>query len=256
LETQLRNIVETRRLTSAEIGAATRTIYERVLAESRYLHQANFLSIHTGDLARLFTLYDGSFFDGQCQTALGTAPLSFRLSKRMTMAAGKTGRREIRDRSGVVLKRKYEIAISTTLLFQTFRDRQRPICVTGVNCRDRLEALQRIFEHELVHLIEMLVWNQSSCTASRFQSIASRFFGHTEHTHQLITPHEHAYTQFGIQPGDRVSFRFDGKHYIGKVNRITRRATVLVEDERGVRYSDGKRYAKFYVPVSLLRRTE
>jgi hypothetical protein len=174
----------------------------------------------------------------------------------MTMAAGKTGRRELRDRSGVVVKRRYEIAVSTTLLFQTFRDEQRPIHVTGIVCRDRLEALQRVFEHELVHLIEMLVWNHSSCTAGRFQSIASRFFGHTEHTHQLITPHEHAWTKFGVKPGDRVAFRFDGQHYVGRVNRITRRATVLVEDERGRQYSDGKRYAKFYVPVGLLRKAE
>jgi len=40
------------------------------------------------------------------------------------------------------------------------------------------------------------------------------------------------------------------------VNRITKRATVLVEDERGMRYSDGKRYAKFYVPVASLELVE
>jgi hypothetical protein len=38
------------------------------------------------------------------------------------------------------------------------------------------------------------------------------------------------------------------------VNRVTKRATVLVEDARGVRYSDGRRYAKFYVPVGMLER--
>ena len=87
-------------------------------------------------------------------------------------------------------------------------------------------------------------------------AIANRFFGHTDHHHQLITPRERAFTEFGIRPGARVSFRFDGQHHIGVVNRITKRATVLVEDKRGERYSDGKRYTKFYVPVSLLELME
>jgi hypothetical protein len=37
------------------------------------------------------------------------------------------------------------------------------------------------------------------------------------------------------------------------VNRITRRATILVEDSRGERFSDGKRYLKYYVPIHQLR---
>ena len=111
-------------------------------------------------------------------------------------------------------------------------------------------------EHELVHLIELLIWRQSSCSASRFQGIANRFFGHTEHMHQLITPREQAFTKYGIKSGDRVSFRLDGQHYTGFVNRITKRATVLVEDSRGRRYSDGKHYTKFYVPVQMLESVE
>lgn len=36
----------------------------------------------------------------------------------------------------------------------------------------------------------------------------------------------------------------------------THSGTVLVEDRRGESYSDGKRYAKFYVPVQLLEAVE
>ena len=46
----------------------------------------------------------------------------------------------------------------------------------------------------------------------------------------------------------------EGSRYVGVVNRVTKRATVLVEDSRGVRYSDGRCYAKFYVPVGMLER--
>ncbi|MCB9922730.1 MAG: SprT-like family protein [Planctomycetaceae bacterium] len=236
--------------------AKTQSIYNELLRRSRCLGTGNFKSISSDDIASLFDLYDERFFDGRCRRVLGDAPLSFRLSKRMTQAAGKATRLRHRDRLTKQIRTEYEIAVSTTLLFQTFHDIDRPIVMSGIECRDRLEALQRIFEHELVHLIEFLLWEQSSCSARRFQSIANRFFCHTEHTHQLITPRERALTKFGVKPGSRVSFRLDGQHYVGVVNRITKRATVLVEDARGVKYTDGKRYTKFYVPLGQLKRLE
>ena len=62
--------------------------------------------------------------------------------------------------------------------------------------------------------------------------------------------------KFGIKTGMVVRFRFDGVEHEGVVNRITKRATVLVEDRGGEPYSNGKRYAKFYVPVRLLEAME
>lgn len=132
----------------------------------------------------------------------------------------------------------------------------KPIVMSGIECRDRLEALQRVVEHEMVHIMEMLVWVDSKCTRPRFQSIANRHFAHTDHRHQLITPRERALVEYGIQPGRRVSFRFEGRHYVGLVNRVTKRATILVEDATGQRYSDGKAYTKFYVPVNMLELVE
>ncbi len=65
---------------------------------------------------------------------------------------------------------------------------------------------------------------------SRFQSIAGRMFGHTEHKHNLITQQERAKEKFNVRVGSQVQFTLDGVHYRGFVNRITRRATVLVID--------------------------
>ena len=253
---EFQDTIEREQMPPAEVTSRTRSIYEEALRRSPALDAGNFTSISPADLARLFDLYDERFFAGGCRQALGTAPLSFRLSKRMTQAAGKATRVQHRDRRTKEVRTEYEIAVSTTLLFQTFHDVDRPIVMSGIECRDRLEALQRILEHELVHLIEFILWQQSSCSAARFQSVANRFFSHTEHTHQLITPRERAFAKFGLKAGSRVSFRVDGQHYVGIVNRITKRATVLVEDSRGTRYTDGKRYAKFYVPIGLLKPAE
>jgi hypothetical protein len=252
--TELRDLLNTVRLAPQEIAAKTREIYQAVLDESKYLGRGNFERIHTQDLRSFFDHYDRSFFHGQCLKMVGEERLFFRLSDRMTSAGGKTTRRVLRRPWGGSARPEYEIAVSTTLLFQAFGDVDRPISVAGIVCRDRLEALQRVFEHELVHLMEWLVWDRSSCTRARFQNIAANFFAHHEHTHRLITPRERARTKYGIRAGDRVSFRFDGTHYTGIVNRITKRATVLVEDPQGERFSDGKRYQRFYVPLPLLKK--
>ena len=246
-------LVQSVELPPGAIEERATTIYKSMLSESAYITTGNFTQFHASDLERLFDLYDASFFDGNCRQLVGDVPLQFRLSKRMTRAAGKTTVRRFRDRKKHPAHVEYEIAISSTLLFQTFQDEERAVSMSGIPCLDRLTALQRVMEHEMIHLIEFLLWHDSRCAAPRFQSISSRFFGHTEHQHQLITSRERALTKFGIRTGSRVSFRVDGEHREGVVNRITKRATVLVEDSDGLKYSDGKRYAKYYVPLPLLR---
>lgn len=230
------------------------SIHADALRTSRHLDRPNFTAIHPDDLRWLFDNYDSRFLGGACRQAIGEAPLHFRFSRRMTSAGGKTVRtvyHRVKPQRVV-----YEIVISSTLLYQTFLDVDRPVSVAGVVCRDRLDALQRIFEHELVHLMEMLLWKDSSCSRDRFQGIAQRLFRHREHTHQLITPAERAAVRFGIRAGDRVRFRFEGQHLQGVVNRITKRATVLVESPEGIRYSNGRNYKKYYVPLALLEPTK
>lgn len=165
----------------------------------------------------------------------------------MTRAGGKTTRFERRGRAP-----RFEIAVATSILFDGFGDDDREVTACGLPCRTRLDALQRIFEHELVHLAESLCWGESHCGRSRFQGIAGRLFLHRAHTHALITRPERA-ARDGIVVGSRVAFSFRGQPLTGRVNRITKRATVLVEDSRAPRWSDGRRYARYYVPLGQLR---
>lgn len=250
--TDLKTVVTTKRLEPTAIHERTRAIYEQLLRESRYIKRGNFDAFHPRDLELLYRAYDEHFFDGSFSQTLATIPLTFRLSRRLTSSAGTTTRRRRRDAARQIHV-EYEICISSTLMFQTFRDVDRVVTTSGIECRDRVEALQRVFEHELIHLAEMLVWDNSQCAAPRFQQITRSLFGHREHTHQLITQRERALAKFGLKVGDRVAFQIEQQPMTGVINRITRRATVLVEDPRGQRYSDGKRYSKYYVPLDLLR---
>lgn len=238
------------------VSAKTKAIHAATLAESHRIRAGNFTDVGTDDLARLFRLYDEQFFDGwlaQTVAAKAAGPLTFRLSSTMTRAGGKTITYRPLGPDGTRHPR-YEIAIGSRMLFMNFRDGQRSVSVCGLACADRLEALQRITEHEIVHLIELLTWGKSSCSAGRFKALAASIFGHPGTRHDLVTPRERAAVEHGIKVGDTVEFTCERVRHVGKVNRIHHRATVLVESEDGQRYSDGKRYQKFYVPLGMLRR--
>lgn len=249
----LLEIAESRTFTPEQIATRTAQIHTTLLKRSAYLREPNFTRIHTSDLKLLFAEYDERFFDRQIQQALGSTPLTFGFSNRMTSAGGRTSS-TINRATG---SRRYEIHLSTTLLYGCFSDDDhRAITVCGMVCTDRLQAVQRIMEHELVHLVEMLVWNQSQCSQQRFQEIALRLFGHTDFRHRLILAREKVIAQYGIRPGMTVRFRFDGVEHTGLVNRINKRATVLVEDPAGVPYRNGKHYQKYYIPAEYLETVE
>lgn len=240
------------RIAKPEYVRLSEKIRNIVLAESNQMSSSNFRATTATDLRRMSELYDTFFFDDCCLALAQHYGMRFRWSSRMTRAGGKTTRFLTRSR-GQPPKPHYEITLSSSLIFQTFQEDQRDIRVCGCICHNRLEAMQRVVEHELIHLGEMLAWNDSDCSANRFQSITYRFFGHTEHRHELVTQRERAHRVFDVRLGSRVQFRHQGKSFIGIVNRITRRATVLVESPKGIRYSDGKCYQKFYIPLTALK---
>lgn len=252
---RLSKIVSKSSPAKVEVAARKFAFREQLLRSGKLIDRPNFTRLHPHTLETAFDIYDEQVFAGTCRSLLrsGKSPIEFKFSRRMTRTGGVTERHETYDRWGQITSTRFVIKLSATLLFQSFRD-GRGLRVSGCRCSDRLEAMLRIVEHEMIHLIEMLLWRDSSCSKRRFQGIANRLFEHTESTHQLLTPIEIARDQFGIRPGDQVTFAFEGRRLRGLVNRITRRATVLVKDATGEKYSDGQRYRKFYVPLKSLQR--
>jgi hypothetical protein len=249
---QLAERIQQHAMTGAEISARQAAIHRETLLLSRLIDRPNFFRLETDDVARMVRLYDDYFFDGHVIPTVQAEGLSFGLSSRMTRVAGKlVTHHDPKNRNGI---RKFELVLSSTLLFQTFDDVNRPIVVTGFRCRNRLEAMQRIVEHEFTHLVEMLVWNEGNCSDPRFQSIAKRYFAHSDYHHDLITQRERAARRFDIRVGDKVRFASERGVLVGRINRITRRATVLVLDPRGEKFSDGTCYQRYYVPLERLTK--
>ena len=227
-------------------------ISDITLCSSRSVARPNFDQLSNADLANLFELIDQQFFLGQFRKQIHAQrhSLSFRVSKRMTSSGGITTTKMPLTGRG---RLEFEIAISSTLLFESFQDK-RPISVTGMLCSNRLQALMRIMEHEMIHLCEMMLWRDSSCSKHRFKDIAFRFFGHRQSTHQLLAPSDNAANRLKIMVGDDVAFHRGTEELCGYVNRITKRATVLVPCRTGTLYTDGQKYQKYYVPLTKLKK--
>ena len=243
----------------ADVSGKTQLIHQSLLSQSGHIRSANFVSIAVTDLRLLFDLYDALFFGSLLQRWLNedaAGEIKLTLSHRMTSAAGITYTRKTRLQtpSGIVVEPRYEISVSTYLLFENFHEGNRAVTISGLLCNDRLEALQRIFEHELLHLSETLVWGRSSCKAPNYHRLSRRIFGHEGTTHALVTPREMAADVYQVGVGDRVSFEFEGVRKVGIINRITKRATVLCEAPNGRLFSNGVRYETYYIPLAQLRK--
>lgn len=250
---QLATIVKQCRLSNRQRQERQSEVYRHVLHNSQRISSGNFSSLAPADLGMIFHAIDENFFDGRITTACERStsrPLAFRLSTRMTSSGGMT---TMQFSGGWRPTTEFEIAVATTPLFETFKI-DSSAQVGGLLCKDRLEALLRIMEHEIVHLVEMLLWEDSNCSANPFKEIVHNFFGHLESNHQLLTPRDVAREKLGITIGDKVRFTKGAQTMEGFVNRISKRATVLVHSHRGHRYSDGQRYQKYYVPLSNLEK--
>ena len=123
---------------------------------------------------------------------------------------------------------------------------RRNIQGTGIIVDERGFA---ITNHHVVHEAEKIeaTLADGTKTTARVQ--------HSDVTHDLVTPREVAALTHGIKVGDIVSFSHQGMNYTGRVNRITKRATILVESPTGALFSNGGRYETFYVPLAMLQKS-
>ena len=237
---------------SSEITQKRTEIRKTLISRSPYITGGAIDRIANSDLELLFNLYDAVFLGGYFKKFF-TGKISFSLSTRMTRSAGKTNY----PRNLAALpaeQRAYEIRMGISFFFN-YNQLHREKKVNGINTKDALEALQLVFEHEIIHLIELHCCGESSCHKKRFKGLAKHIFGHTDSYHHLPTEREIACTKYGFNTGDQVCFRHGGIEYQGFINSVNRRATVMVPDDAGPFHDQrGKRYSKWYIPIPDLEK--
>lgn len=231
-----------------EITKRRAQVGKGLLDISATIDSPDFSTISVADLEILLNLYDQIFMKGWVKQNL-PGRLQFSISRQMTKTAGKTiCKRKATSRDMIM-----EVRISLPILANYGRIEGLDK-VGGIKSASRLEALQLIFEHELVHVLEYSAYGSSSCKRQRFQTMAGNLFGHTNNYHQLSTDHEIARRGLGLAPGVRVAFNYENDILEGTIYNIRKRAAVMVLDKNGS-YQDqqGRCYSKYLVPLQLLQ---
>ncbi len=237
----MKNEILNLRYEQRDIERRVKKIHRLMLKVSENIRQPNFDVIGTKDLDLLFSLYKKEFIP---EFVDDEHEIRFALSRRLTRSAGNT------KYDG----RVFVISLSVPLLFQTFGDVDRDVDVNGILCTDRLSAAMHVFEHEIIHVLEWIHFGNTSHNKPRFKQLALNIFGHSEITHQMVTQEERAAEVYDLAIGDEVTFEYGGKEHRGFITNITKRATVMVRDKEGMYRDDqGKRYTKYYIPLSYLK---
>ncbi|NLX90981.1 MAG: SprT family zinc-dependent metalloprotease [Firmicutes bacterium] len=238
--------------TPQEIAEKRAEIRRLLISGSSNINSGEINRIAVSDLELLFEYYDAAFFKGYFRKYF-PGKLRFSLSTQMTRNAGKTN--YLRNLPGLRPEQEdYEIRIGVNFFFN-YNKLQRNKAVNGIITKDALEALQLVFEHELVHLIELHCCRKSSCRKERFKTLAKQLFGHLDRYHHLPTEKEIAASRYGFKSGDWVCFSHGGRKQTGIIYRINKRATVMVPDGEGIfQDQQGQKYSKWYVPITALEK--
>lgn len=240
------------RYTEEEIKYKRNQAAELLMARSAHVKGSDLAAVSNQDLQLLFECYDQVFFDHWFKDCFpGTVRLSF--SRRMIKSAGKTYYPKNADFArldDLII----QVKISIDMIF-AYGEVENANRVGGITTGSSLEALQVVLEHELIHVIEFIHFQQSNCRKERFKTMAYRIFGHTDSFHSLPTSQQIARLKLGLAVGDRVVFPAEGQLREGLLYGVHKRAVVMVPDQQGD-YADkqGQRFTKYYVPLSILKR--
>lgn len=204
-------------------------------------------SFSKNHVSELFYLYDIYFLNNEIGKIVKDN-IQFSTSKKMTRIAGKT----IYKKS--INSELLEIRISSVILLNFYANNDCKL-VCGIEVKDPLEALQIILEHEICHAIEFISFGNSNCKNKRFKTLSANIFSHKGIYHGLpiIKSSNSCNKKNNFKVGDKVLFEFKNCIYNGIISNITKRATVMVQDNFGS-YIDkfGYKYNKWYVPIERL----
>lgn len=222
--------------------------YER----SKSIKTSDFTEMKDSDIFLLYSIYDEIFLESWFKKNF-KGKLTFKFSKQLSRSAGNTKTKknigELKDEDI-----EFEIKISVNHLLN-FDKIDRNKSVGGIEAKSKLDCLMLVFEHELCHVIEFLLYKKSDCSKQVFKDIIFNLFGQHETTHKLVSVREANFQEYGLLIGDNVSFDYNGVETYGIITKINKRATVMSPNDYG-RYVDkkGQHYTKYNVPLSDLSK--
>ena len=228
-------------LDSISIIQRRAAILSKLLASDEAFCEIPVQGISQKTLDLMLQLYDELFLCG----ALKRLNIRVTLSARLTSSAGKFV--FVRGAFGRI--KQAEIRMSSDFLF---RLNQGPFELNGLSVATPQEAFLLVFEHELCHAAETLLYGNTGHSA-RFLSLANGLFGHSATRHKLPTRRTEA-AQSGLHVGSKVQFSYNDRKLSGIITYIGKAATVMVSSLCGeYRDKHGTRYTKYRVPLTRIK---
>ena len=225
-------------------------IKKNLYEQSKNIKSVDFIKISDNDLFILYNLYDEIFLDSWFKNNF-KGKIKLTMSRQLSRAAGNT---KTKKNIGSLKPEdiEFEIKISVNHLLN-FDKIDRSKSVGGIEVKNKLDSLLLLFEHELCHVIEFLIYKASDCNKENFRNLILNLFGQKETTHKLVSTREANYHVYGFLPGDKVKFENDGVEFNGFITKINKHATVMSPSLYG-KYVDktGQHYTKYYIPLSCL----
>jgi hypothetical protein len=162
-----------KKLTAEEIAEIRKTAYDTF---KRFKDSVGSMTV--SDLQKLFSLYDKLCFNGDVEKYIKDANFSLKF---------KTSGEQTFTTEGICTHRvcNYTMTIPTAY----FKNVHGPTIVAGQSCKDQLDCLLRVIEHELVHLIIFMFCGDSFITDQHgelFMNMVERLFGHTDYRHYIF----------------------------------------------------------------------
>lgn len=227
-------------------------IKKNLYEQSKNIKSVDFIKISDNDLFILYKLYDEIFLESWFKENF-KGKIVFKMSRQLSKAAGNT-----KTKKNIYMLKpedvEFEIKISINHLANMDKaDRSK--FVGGIEVTNKLDSLMLVFEHELCHVIEFLIYKKSNCSKGNFRNLICNLFGQIESTHKLVSNSEANYHEYGIRVGDRVTFEYGGQILHGIINKMNKRAIVMSPSNQG-KYVDksGQHYTKYYIPLSCLAK--
>jgi hypothetical protein len=212
-------------------------------------------------LQDLFDAYDKEFFNNEIKkhAKKKNYTFSFAIGEKMTSTAGVC--------SFKTRECKIQIKISRPIYNEIFSKGENSHRLGGLLCYDKLECVQLIFEHELIHaLIDLFCpeimqrqagyKKRGNTHPKTFTEAAFWQFGHTEYRHDLLGGEGSALEKKSEQAKEFKQVLKKGAKvlvYSGKEKRETE-ATILNDPVKGanrisMRLADGRRFGIPYVSI-------
>nr|QBK90206.1 MAG: SprT-like family protein [Pithovirus LCPAC102] len=185
---------------------------KQLISDTIYPNNKYPIVMNNDELDVMFKLYDYYFFNNMISYALQKSGgnIKFKFSTKMTSAGGTC------SRIGICT---YIIKISKENINNITPINIINSEINGLKPKNKVNALQLIFEHELVHAILSIFVDDLRGHGKLFKDMVKQLFGHTKITHSILNK-PLVVNQYNFKVNDLIYFMVKDKKSYGTIIKL------------------------------------